>query len=1003
MNYLRRYISYIFLILVMVGCHDDIENIQSIDAPDMAGEPVAFASGLRMVKKSTRAPFSTESEMNAEMLKYHPVVDQYNESTYLYTFNISMFSKNAPTTMLGSADYQLAYESGIYANDGTLALKYVVDESAPNQPLYWPDNSNQYGFSVKAGRDRLDAEVAGKSDQSDATSFYDNDLLKGFGFEPLWDEENSKSYDDLDALNFRSSREWYAVNKRLYPTQSDTDWRKVPLYLKHQRCWVTVKLKAGKGVPRELITFAATNNGFSSKMFSYGGSTVDITPWRTPDTVEYDKDKNGPADPNGQTISLHAIVEPHDFLETIEQPMLQFELNTSKYEFYPSNDLNFATWNTAKDKTESKLTDAEKEAIDAMQAYNLEPGKHLTITATLTTDRIILITALLEDWEDITMSSICDDYGKNGDPIIISNKTELLAFLNNQNKPGEIGLISANEIDLDEGNQWEPRALNCMLNLAGGTLKCHGKVFTDMSVDATLINGTIHITGSEPFMAAIADNNRGNIEQINVTVEEDNRKTVYATKGGMVGVNYGSIIECTSDLQVKGTSGYIGGIAGESKKDADLTTLPIIDQCVVNVRVGATSDNIYGVGGIAGYAEGRISRCYFTYGMTLTQQNNDKYRNIVQATRDISDEENASLRVNAYGNSWPTMATNTIGTGDNSNNNIYSLFNAVIDSEEELRVLLESTDHGAYLNPRYRLADDFEVHNSWDLGIGESGDYSSAAQKYNLNFELDGNDKTITTHGKRLFSHINGYFHDMTIYCAESIVTESLSDATDMISPFAYSVNRTTSNEGEAKIEKIMVKMASGTYVQAAQPAGLICWAFNGATIEDCEVKADLRVVFHSDFNDGDAQRFAGGIAACSIDAIFRGCQVHTGTQILQAATFPNSRHMQYRGGIVGGISTKIDKDHSRPYIPKTIIEDCNSWWDYGTLETSDSPAGTLIGATKYVNVAGQTQLGLAVGQGGNWWTEGRKAASDISNDDAIKTLGKRNSVTPSEVWEDIN
>lgn len=985
--------------LVMVSCQDSIDNIQSIDAPDMTGEPVAFASGLRTVKKSTRAAFTDQTAMNAEMLKFHPVVDQYSENTYLYTFNISMFRQDAPATSLGSADYQLAYENGSYAEDGTLALKYV--DNGNNQPLYWPDNATPYGFSVKAGNDQLDVEVAGKSDQSDATHFYDNDLLKGFAFEPLWDNENSKSYDDIDALNFRSSREWYAANKKLYPSMSDIDCRKVPLYLKHQRCWVTLKLKAGKGVPRELITYAATENGFTSKMFSYEGSTVEIEPWRTADTVSYVADKNGLADPEGQTISLHAIVEPHNFLETIEQPMAQFVLNTSKYEFYPSNDINYATWNTAKDKSESKLTDKEKEAIAAMQAYNLEPGKHLIITATLTTDRIILITALLEDWEDITMSSICDDYGKNGDPVIIPNKTKLLDFLNNKNKPGEIGLISANEIDLDEGNQWEPRALNCMLNLAGGTLKCHGKVFTDMSADATLINGTIHITGTDAFTAAIADNSKGNIEQINVTVEEENRKIVYATKGGMVGVNYGSIIECTSDLQVKGASGYIGGIAGESRKAEEFDALPIIDQCVVNARVGATGDAFLGVGGIAGYAEGRISRCAFTYGMTLTQQNDEKYKNIVQATRDISDVENAGLRVNAYGNSWPTIAVNTIGTGDNSNSNIYSRYNAVLDSEDELRVLLVSTDHGAYSNPRYRLADDFDVSSSWDLGIGENGAYTTNEQQYNLNFELDGNDKTITTHGKRLFSHINGYFHDMTICCADSVVTESFSDATDMISPFAYSVNRTTSNEGEAKIENIKVKMAPGTYVQAAQPAGLICWAFNGATIKDCEVKADLRVVFHPDFNDGDAQRFAGGIAACSIDATFTGCQVHTGTQILQATTFPNSRHMQYRGGIVGGISTKIDKDHSRPYIPKTIIEDCNSWWDYGTLETNDSPAGTLIGATKYVNVAGQTQSGLAVGQGGNWWTEGRKAASDISNEDAVKTLGKRNAVTPSEVWED--
>lgn len=983
--------------LVMVGCQDRIEGFRDIDAPDMTGEPVSFVSGLRTEKKATRAHFDNQGAMGEELSKFHPVVETYNDSLYLYTFDISMYRKTDGAN-LGHAEYQLKNTDNIYDEKGTLEVKFG------STPLYWPDNSNQYGFKVETVNN-----VLGEN-QEDATHFLDNDLLLGYGFEPLWDGTNNQSFDDIDALNFRSSREWYAANREAFPEASDADWRKIPLYLKHQRCWVTIVLKAGRGVPRNILTYEATDENFSSKMFSYGeGGNKEITPWRRAAMIAYDADKNGPAvtleelknSGETNTITLNAIVEPHNYLENIDNAITQFTLNDSKYEFMPQNDIHFAAWNegrnasqTEKDSWTPEYKDAFDEAAEAMQAYNLTAGKHLTITATLTTDRIVLITALLEDWEDISMSSICDDFGQQGDPFEIDSREKLIEFLNNHNKPGNIGLVSAPEINLDmkktadgtfEEEAWIPRNLNCMLNLAGAKLTSKEHVFDNINSGASLLNGEIEMAGSGEVYAAICNNNMGSIEQIHVSVTEGARHNAYATKGGMVGINYGTIYNCECDLQVKGNDGYVGGIAGESKKHETLNIQPVIDQCVMNAKVDG-EDGIAGAGGIVGYAENIVSRSTFNYGMTLMQQNNDKFKNIVQAT----NTSNSDLTVTAYGNSWPTTVTNEIGkhSTQNSNNNSAARYQAVIDSQAELLELLVNTTHA--VGARYRIADDFSVDDTWALGVGDTGGYSSNLRQYNLDFELDGNDKTITTHGQRLFSHINGYFHDMTIYCAESIITTPFEDGTDMISPFAYSVNQRADGD-KATIQGIKVRMAKDTYIQAANPAGLICRAYGGAQIIDCEVLVDLRVKFKTGYTNHESYRYAGGISAVAVDASFIGCKVHTGTKILQDEALNFNRQTQFRGGIVGGIVTESG------YIPGTVIEDCISWWDYGTLNTGDSPAGAIIGSTQYIDITSSLQQGLLPGNGGNWWSDLLRPAADITGEDVIMLLGRRNNIVPTE------
>lgn len=1020
-----------------------------IEAPDMTGEVISFASGIYTEKQATRANFTTQDAMNTEVGKFSPVADKYDEVPYLYTFDVSMYEQNNPDP-IGQASYQLALVGqDTYASDGTLQLKY--DESGNNKPLYWPDNSKGYAFKATAGNSVLTFDSDGQCDQSDAEKFYENDFLLGYAFEPLWDSETDKSADDIDALNYRTSREWYAANQQLKSAENGGNseyWKKIPLYLKHQRSWITIKLKAGKGVPRTLLTYNATNNGFSSTMYSYvDDNTQEFSPWRKQSTVHYESDNT-----DAETITLNAIVDPCNYLDHPDDPIIKFVLNHSNYTFNTNNDSSYGIMHAGQPqepvnnyedknpgeepKSENYGSDTEgrnqytealnqyqkdlaayenakaqyerdkaqydqdivryNNAVSNLQVYNLTAGKHLTITATLSTERVVLITALLEDWEDVRMSSICDDYGLPGSPIEIGTKDQLVDFLTNKNKPGNIGILK-NPIDLDEGEDWSPVNLKCMLNLAGQTLSSKGRIFNDLDENASLANGDILITGTSPMTAAVSSTNHGNIEQINVLVEEENRKIVYATKGGLVGTNYGTISTCVNDLQVKGTAGYIGGIAGESKHDPNNAALrPTIDLCTMNARVGAEGSGFSGgAGGIVGYAENVVSRCAFNYGMTFSQQNDTHYGNIVQATITAEEtSEDAKWIVDAFGNSWPTTYTNTIGKRGNVNANEDAVYYAVIDCQAELKDLLESPYQST---DKYQIANDFDVDDTWDLGVGNDDTYTanSDAKKYNLNFELDGNDKTITLHGTRLFSHINGYFHDLTIVCAADMSTTP-DGGKDMLSAFAYSVNK--KNDADiATIKNIRVKTEEGVSIQASQPAGIVCMAYGGAKIVDCEVQVSLNVKFDEDYNDQQTPRYAGAIAACSMDATFSGCKVYAGTVIAQdpdlgSSESPFDRKVQFRGGIVGGVIT-LDQ-----YPAKTTIEDCYSWYDYGELKEYYSPAGALIGSANYYNGTTKSQFGLEIGAGGNWWKDVCAPAGSHAKDDAalLKAIGQRNRVTPT-------
>lgn len=1013
---------YILFIIALVSCQDLVTPIEHIDvsgAPDLAGNAVAFTAVTPSLQKATRAAFESPEAMNNELQHYKPAI---NDHGYNYIYTISMFKEGEESTPLGKANYQLAKNGASNVTNGMLSAVFPTEQS-PNNPLRWPDNVNKYGFKVVAGKTTIDPR------QNSVNNFYQNDRLEGYAFAPVFWVQ-----DDLDELNFHTNKEWYALNKEALGEGKTSDtYKAVPVYLHHTRAWVTIVLKAGKGIPREYLWYSNTSNGFESKLYYYeNGNQKPITePWRREWHVDYDADSNGGVDKNSSNLNttmIHAIVEPTNYLENPEKLIGQVKLNGMTFTYAPLNDANYSTYLANKDKTGDEydnLDDATKKILENMQAYNVTAGKHLMITATLSTDKLVLITAQLEDWDEVSMTSVCDDYGGIGKPEEIKTRNQLLDFLRStKNSPGTTALIVPTELTLDSiapdktVHLWpNDLKLNCTLNLASAEIKSTNTMFSEISEGGTLVNGSINIVGkreNNSMEAAICSTNKGTIEQVDVLVgykkdatKEDEaaaealKKSVFATKGGLVGTNYGFILNCKNELAVQGTTGYIGGIAGESKRERDGAPIPIIDNCVVNARVGTAGNTetemnvIDGAGGIAGYAEGRVSRCDFNYGMTLLQQSNTngKYKNIVQETT------TGDLTVNAYGNSWPTLELNKIGQGDNKNENPYAAYNAVLDCQKELEVLLTTTSHSNDGTSRYQIADNFEVDDSWNLGInedislpgttgsGDAGQGISGDKKYHLNFELDGNGKTITTNGKMLFTNINGYFHDFTVYCNKSIISTTNASSTEGIAPLAFSVNG-----AKAKLANIKVKMASGTDIQASTPSGLVVLAYGGATIENCEVRVDIKVKFADNFSETDAWKYAGGLVACATDVTISGCKVYGGTKIQQANTTTSHKN-HYRGGIVGGIVARTG------FTPGVIITDCNSWWGDDTEATADadlSPFGSIIGSATYVNAQNEKPKGLIKGKSsGNWWPEKYKAEALMSDTDIRDYIGKRNSITP--------
>lgn len=986
------------MLSMLVGCSDTSDNIRGVDGMEI-GETVQFTTMVPDVRSTTR----TYEEWKTMVESYKPVQLDY-------TFTIEMWKQGA-TQASALNTYRPKQSTNVGADkipnyDGTL-------ESTSDVELYWQDNVNNWGFKAEANNNSLLA------DQSTQEKWLRMDYLKGHSYLPLWNSETGIGTNP-EEIQYKTNKQWYADNRTakdlsgLMPEEGEGDnmYKKVPLYMKHQRAWITVILKAGEGVQREALQYNTSEENIHMTINSYAEGIQGAFPidkaWSREVLIHYDKDKNGPAANNVSTTRYDAIVMPHNYATKKEEEVIaKINLSGQNFSFYAGNDNRYLSAAT------------EEQKAEADQAYNLQAGKHLTLEVTLSREsRKILITAWIEDWTEVATATICDDYGQNGDPVVIKDKDELIAFLTgNNNKPGSVGIIQPTELDLDAVSDWTGNYdLDATLNLAGCVLKTKHQLFKNLSSSANLVNGTVLVGNGATVDCAIADKNEGTIERINVLVPSET-STAKATVAGMVKENHGTIYQCRSDLTVSGTSGltyngtkFVGGIAALSTSPDG--SMSVIDGCTVNASVNGVND-VYG-GGIVGYTTGRVTNNTFEYGITVSQD--------IQFFKNIFARA-GSEAVRAYGNKWPTTALNKIGNSEGTNLNTYegTKYDAVLDSQVELdRIMITSSLNNTGKN--YRISKSFTVGSDWDHGIKQD-DYG--ANVNNVSFNLDGNGKTITLTGDKqvkttdgsglqtgtvstyttttmLFNHVLGEIKDLILYLDKPLVAEpSVNDdpvktykGDDAIAPLAYAVYGVT-----GKLTNIKVKGADGTYVQSCTPAGLVVWAYGGASVTGCKVNIPVHMWLPESMGN-DAKHYAGGIVACAGIATIKQCQYlgNSETSVSGAVTSTSAKKSQnyFYGGIVGGTSEKGSE------TPKLQITDCSSWFIAKRQSDSDpdkSSRGAIIAYTQYRSTATSLPSGMNPDKvsEGNWWQINAIGAHSWASGMTEETvIGKKNSVTPT-------
>lgn len=996
-------------LLLLTSCSDTISDIFGGGEIEQ-GEKVQFTTLVPDVAVSR----SAYSEWKSLVEAYKPVNREY-------TFNIEMFKKGNDVAV-GSAQYRpddsnLVENAPLSSYDGTLC------PSDDATLLYWQDNVSQWGFKATT-----ESSTDIETDQSDQTKWLYQDKLIGYSYLPVWEgtiDGGGKGKDNFNEINYRTSKQWYADNQTAKEqsglmVNSNEDYKKIPLYMQHQRSWVTIILKAGEGVTREALAYETSDANITTTIYSYkdaDSKPTEITKaWSREELINYDNDKNGAAATGVSTTRYDAIVEPHNFIASTESQekdiIARINVSNQNFTFAAANDRNYASFI-------ADGSSAEKEAATkAMQAYNLEPGKHLTITATLSrASRMIMITAWIEDWTEVATSTICDDYGQNGDPILINNRTELESFLSDpdKNKPGNVGLLVPNALSLSDGEEWNSTYdLKATLNLAGATLSVNKRLLNNIERTGSIVNGVIKVSDSFNDDCAVATKNEGTIERVHITTSGE-QTPARASRAGIAITNQGTIYQCSSALPVYGTTtDYVGGIAAMNLYANEQNTIPVVESCTVTARVDGTNDVTAG-GGIVGQAEGRVSNNTFEYGITLLQDS--RFQNIIGAIG--TNQAGLTLHTN---NSWPTTTSYKVPNSEVTITNAWTgqHFNAVIDNQVELKTLLTSQ----YNNNTsiYRVANSFTLNKDtnsenwiWGSDVLDPETYftTNASGTYangNVKFKLDGNDKTITLTGTSnatmMFGNILGEVYNLNIILAKPIIAARIMDKTntdvdtntDGISAFAYAV---TDN---GYIHNISLKAAntSTDYIQASIPAGIAVWASNGGTIENCvsNVHVKMNIIFKDGVQSKDARRYAGGIVATAEKATITRCKYYGGEGAI--GWVDGNKHCQGSncryGGIVGGTSEIANSGRN----PLLVLTDCSSWWPLPTFaeDVTERPRmGSLIGSTVYHDPNDATKLfnAMADGNAGNWW-QGTVGAGYMMNgvkeEDAI---GKKNSVAPTK------
>lgn len=616
------------MVVSLSSCRETFENLFSDDIE--VGEEVMFTTSLPSVSVTRSAKSDYETQMGA-----------YKAVTDAYEFTVGMYLED-DGSLVGEGVYTPSTGGALIVKSGTT-------------PLYWPSTIKAYGFKAVAGSETL------SENQSKQVDWLKQDRLEGYGYIQKWegDENTGSSLDKLTELNYRTAKQWKALNEELKLEGNNADYKKIPLYLQHQRALITVKLKAGEGVSSKSLWPSNAAKEVVTRIYSHSKGT--------PDTTAIKPLARWESETEGDTIMCYdAIVEPWDYNPNpLDNLITKISLSGQNYSFYRGNDTT----------------------PNSDDNYNLAAGKHLTITVTLGREsRKTLMSAYIEDWTEKVTTTICDDHGNAGEPKYIETRDDLIDFLTGtDNKAGNVGLV-LNDIDLGE---WDDSyKLYCTLNLGGWTLKSSKRFLDEMDGTAYLQNGTIQIgnnTDAVEINAAIANINNGTIDDVKITAING----AHATVAGAVVENTGSIIKCHSSLEVSGsTEEYVGGIAAKSIAAKSITGTTsgknaAITGCTVTNRVdGGTK----ACGGIVGLANGDVTSNTFEYGITLSQ--NAICKNIVGAFD--------GTEYTFSGNAWPTVAESDLQNLTPADDR----YTGIIDRE---------TEFAFATGKRYRLAKDIIV------------------------------------------------------------------------------------------------------------------------------------------------------------------------------------------------------------------------------------------------------------------------------------------------------
>lgn len=336
---LSRIARLLCLALIMAGCSsDEISSPLPDDGEIKPGDPVMFTTNVSG-KGQTRTIEPDETFTG------------YSAATDEYAITIEMY-RQSDVVKIGEGNYKPSTTPG----DGTLVV-------APSgSQLYWPDNTQAYGFKATAGTTTL------ANDQHTKELFISQDQLLGYAFVPLKDTENPETPQyTVNDLNYKTSKQWKTANANFGVTDPE-DQKIIPLYLNHLRSRITVILVAGTGVNAKELAFATASTNIAATIYSYGSSNLSITPYAI--TVD-----------EGTSTQYTAIVEPHNY-----------------------SSQNIVTINLS------------GQSVSYPYTYNLTAGQHLILTLTLTRDNSfqILGKARITDWDNVDPTSVTmDDLGQS--------------------------------------------------------------------------------------------------------------------------------------------------------------------------------------------------------------------------------------------------------------------------------------------------------------------------------------------------------------------------------------------------------------------------------------------------------------------------------------------------------------------------------------------------------------------------------------------------------------